>query len=106
MVLSSFLSWSSVGPQFLPQSSATKDEREWPRRSLKLLQETVREKIIVMEKEHMLAVDALEATFEKRLQLQKQESTARLATMDDKKFYAEETLQRVHRACAGRLWLC
>jgi hypothetical protein len=61
----------------------------------------VREKLIALEKEHMLAVDAMEATFEKRLQLQKQESHARLANMEDNKFCMEETLQRVNRACMG-----
>lgn len=54
-----------------------------------------------LEREHMQAMHTLEATFEKRLQLQQSEMHAQIAARDDQQLHVEETMQRVNRACAG-----
>lgn len=55
----------------------------------------------MLEREHMQAMTTLEATFEKRLQLQQSEMRAQIAARDDQQLHIEETMRRVNDACAG-----
>lgn len=61
----------------------------------------MRDKLGLLEREHMQAMHTLEATFEKRLRLQQSEMHAHLAARDDQQLGVEESIQRVHQECAG-----
>jgi hypothetical protein len=66
------------------------------------VQERVRDKLAKLERDHMHAMHALEATFEKRLRLQQSQMHTQIAARDDEQLHVQETMHRVHQACAGR----
>lgn len=69
-------------------------------------QETVRERMMNLEREHMQAIQTLEATFEKRLQLHQSEMHAQMAAKDDQQMHVEEAMKRVNQECAGIVTHC